>query len=100
MCCNYPVNVEHIGAELTPGDCTESSPLPTPAAPVEGGRDPPRHPPLDDKVDVVPLLQDPLEFGDAVGAGPFEGDFVRDADDFHRLGVARDLPIWDGDHVV
>lgn len=67
---------------------------------MEGGCDPPRHPPLDDKVDVVPLLQDPLEFGDAIGARPFEGDFVRDADDFHRLGVARDLPVWDGDHVV
>lgn len=67
---------------------------------MEGGHLPPRHPPLDDKVDVVPLLQYPLEFGDAVGARSFEGDFVRDADDFHRLGVACDLPVRDGDHVV
>lgn len=51
-------------------------------------------------MDVVPLLQYPLEFGDAVGARPFEGYFVRDADDLHRLGVTGDLPVRDGDHVV
>lgn len=51
-------------------------------------------------MDVVPLLQYPLEFGDAIGARSFEGYFVWDANDFHRLGVAGNLPVWDGDHVV
>lgn len=60
----------------------------------------PHHPPFDDKMDVVPLLQYPFEFGDTIGAGSFEGYFVRDADDFHRLGVAGNLPVWDRDHVV
>lgn len=60
----------------------------------------PRHPPFDDKMDVVPLLQYPFEFGDTIGARSFEGYFVRDADDFHGLGVAGNLPVRDGDHVV
>lgn len=93
MCCNCPIHVRHT--KLTPRHLIQCSPFLPVAAPAEDG-----HSPLDDKMDVVPLLQYPLEFGDAVGARPFEGYFVRDANDFHGLGVARDLPVWDGDHVV
>ena len=56
--------------------------------------------PLNDEVDAVPLLQDPLQLGDPVGAGTFKGDLVRDAHNLHSLRVTGDLSVGDGDHVV
>lgn len=56
--------------------------------------------PFDDEADAVALVQDALELGDSVGAGPLEGDLVGDADDLHGSGVAGDLAVGDGDHVV
>lgn len=88
-----PINAEHT--KLTPRYLIQSSPFLPMAAPAEDG-----HPPFDDKMDVVPLLQYPLEFGDPIGARSFEGYFVRDANDLHRLRVACNLPVWDWDHVV
>ena len=67
---------------------------PSPGSPA------PRPLPLNDKVDAVPLLQDPLQLGNSVGAGALEGDLVWDAHDLHGLRVAGDLPVGDGDHVV
>lgn len=62
---------------------------------------PATHPaPLNDEVDAVPLLQDPLQLGNSVGAGTLEGDLVRDAHDLHGLRVAGNLPVGDGHHVV
>lgn len=58
------------------------------------------HPPFDDKMDVVPLLQYPFQFGDTIGARPFERNFVWDANDLHCLRVTGNLPVWDRDHVV
>lgn len=60
----------------------------------------PCHPPFDDKMDVVPLLQYPFELGDPIGARSFERNFVWDANDLHSLGVTGNLPVWDRDHVV
>ena len=56
--------------------------------------------PFDDEADGVPLVQDALELGHAVRARPLEGDLVGDAEDLHGARVARDLPVWDRDHVV
>lgn len=46
------------------------------------------------------LLQDALELGDPVGAGPLEGDLVGDADDLHGAGVTCYLAVGDGHHVI
>lgn len=56
--------------------------------------------PLNDEVDAMPLLQDPFQLGDPIGAGAFEGDLVRDAHNLHSLWVTGNLPVGDGDHVV
>lgn len=56
--------------------------------------------PFDDEADPVALVQDALELGNAVGAGPLEGDLVGNADDLHRSGVARDLPVGNRNHVI
>ena len=46
------------------------------------------------------FLQDAFEFGHSVGAGPFEGDVVWDADDLHGLWVTGYLPVRHWNHVV
>lgn len=56
--------------------------------------------PFNDEADLVALLQNALELGNAVGARPLEGNLVRDADNLHRLGVAGDLPVRNRNHVV
>lgn len=84
-------------APAQPSHC--STPSPGPA--WSKGQAPATRPvPLNDEVDAVPLLQDPLQLGDPVGAGTLKGDLVRDAHDLHGLRVAGDLSVGDGDHVV
>lgn len=46
------------------------------------------------------LLQDALELGDPVGAGPLEGNLVGDADDLHGAGVTCYLAVGDRHHVI
>lgn len=56
--------------------------------------------PFDDEADCVALLQDALELGDPVGAGPLEGNLVGDADDLHGAGVTCYLAVGDRHHVI
>lgn len=46
------------------------------------------------------LVQDAFELWNSVGAGPLEGDLVRDADDLHGPGVARYFAVGDRHHVI
>lgn len=46
------------------------------------------------------FVQDALELGNAVGAGPLERDLVGDPDDLYGAGVARYFTVGDRDHVI
>lgn len=102
LAASEPLHSSPVPSSPPGGPCPLLTPLfPPPRHPGTPSSGPAPHPvPLNDEVDAVSLLQDPLQLGDPVGAGALKGDLVRDAHDLHSLRVASNLPVGDGDHVV